>query len=179
MSALFENVQETLHFLKTRTNLTPTVGLILGSGLGGLTELMRDKVSIDYAELPHFPRATVAGHAGQLVDRVRAGARRVRPHHQWLPVLPITGSRAGAEAARAIQLSKRHGSAVHHQGHVEHGRRRGGGRQEDHGARGRQPDANRRSETDRDAVAQVHRRIQDPPGLSNWLHGDLAWCQDV
>lgn len=67
MSALFENVQETLQFLKTRTNLTPTVGLILGSGLGGLTELMRDKVSIDYAELPHFPRATVAGHAGQLV----------------------------------------------------------------------------------------------------------------
>ena len=42
MSALFENVQETLHFLKTRTNLTPTVGLILGSGLGGLTELMRE-----------------------------------------------------------------------------------------------------------------------------------------
>jgi xanthosine phosphorylase len=45
----------------------PRVGLILGSGLGGLAEALEEAVAIAYGELPGFPRPTVAGHAGRLV----------------------------------------------------------------------------------------------------------------
>jgi xanthosine phosphorylase len=45
----------------------PRLGLILGSGLGGLAERIEDAVAIPYAELPGFPLSTVPGHAGRLV----------------------------------------------------------------------------------------------------------------
>jgi xanthosine phosphorylase len=47
--------------------LTPRVGLVLGSGLGGLADAVQDAVAIPYAELPGFPVGSVAGHAGRLV----------------------------------------------------------------------------------------------------------------
>ncbi len=45
----------------------PEVGVILGSGLGDLALEVEDAVRLDYAEIPHFPRSTVMGHAGTLV----------------------------------------------------------------------------------------------------------------
>ena len=48
-------------------DFTPRVGLILGSGLGGLAAAIEDATTIDYAELPGFPRSSVAGHAGRLL----------------------------------------------------------------------------------------------------------------
>lgn len=45
----------------------PVIGLILGSGLGDLAEQVTNAVSIDYAEIPHFPVSTVEGHAGRFV----------------------------------------------------------------------------------------------------------------
>ncbi|WNQ14273.1 purine-nucleoside phosphorylase [Paenibacillus aurantius] len=45
----------------------PAVGLILGSGLGVLADLLEGAVSIPYGEIPHFPVPTVEGHAGELV----------------------------------------------------------------------------------------------------------------
>lgn len=45
----------------------PLIGLILGSGLGDLAEQVKDPVSIDYKEVPHFPVSTVEGHAGRFV----------------------------------------------------------------------------------------------------------------
>ena len=45
----------------------PKVGLVLGSGLGGLGDELTDKTIIPYAELPGFPQSTVAGHAGRLI----------------------------------------------------------------------------------------------------------------
>ena len=56
-----------------RPDLRPRVGLILGSGLGGLAAAIEDPTAIDYAELPGFPRASVAGHAGRLVLGAFAG----------------------------------------------------------------------------------------------------------
>ena len=44
----------------------PTVGLILGSGLGSLAQVVEDPAVISYADLPGFPKVGVAGHAGQL-----------------------------------------------------------------------------------------------------------------
>lgn len=46
---------------------TPTVGLILGSGLGDYANTFTESVAIDYAHIPHFPVSRVQGHAGRLV----------------------------------------------------------------------------------------------------------------
>ena len=45
---------------------SPGIGVVLGSGLGGFVEALEDAVVIPYAGIPNFPRATAAGHAGQL-----------------------------------------------------------------------------------------------------------------
>jgi purine-nucleoside phosphorylase len=50
-----------------RSSLRPRVGLILGSGLNPLAEVVADGVVIPYGEIPHFPVATVEGHVGQLI----------------------------------------------------------------------------------------------------------------
>ncbi len=50
-----------------KPGFAPRVGLILGSGLGALAESMDNPVRIPYADLPGFPRSSVAGHAGELV----------------------------------------------------------------------------------------------------------------
>ena len=67
MEGMFEKLQETVAFVKGRTLLQPTVGIILGSGLGKLVDQITDQITIDYHELPNFPVPTVAGHAGRLV----------------------------------------------------------------------------------------------------------------
>ncbi len=53
--------------IRARTLHRPTVGLILGSGLNALADEVREADRIPYAEIPHFPRPSVEGHAGQLV----------------------------------------------------------------------------------------------------------------
>ena len=51
----------------------PTVGLILGSGLGSYADALESKVALPYSEIPHFPVSTVSGHAGTLVVGERNG----------------------------------------------------------------------------------------------------------
>lgn len=46
---------------------TPRVGIILGSGLGGLAEQIDTEVKLDYADIPNFPRTSAIGHKGRLV----------------------------------------------------------------------------------------------------------------
>ncbi|SET27765.1 purine-nucleoside phosphorylase [Stigmatella erecta] len=65
---LYEQIQETVQAVRQRAGgLVPQVGLILGSGLGAFAESFARQVVIPYAELPHFPHASVPGHAGRLV----------------------------------------------------------------------------------------------------------------
>ncbi len=45
----------------------PTVGLVLGSGLGAFADSLKDPAIVDYGDIPHFPLSTVHGHAGRLV----------------------------------------------------------------------------------------------------------------
>jgi xanthosine phosphorylase len=45
----------------------PRLGIVLGSGLGGLADALDDAVAVPYAEIPGFPPSTVAGHAGRFV----------------------------------------------------------------------------------------------------------------
>ena len=53
--------------VRTRTGLVPEVGIVLGSGLGGLADELVDPVVIPFAELPGWPAATAPGHAGRLL----------------------------------------------------------------------------------------------------------------
>ncbi len=53
--------------IRSRTSLQPIVGLVLGSGLGGLADTLENKVEIPYSEIPGWPQSTVVGHSGKLV----------------------------------------------------------------------------------------------------------------
>jgi purine-nucleoside phosphorylase len=60
-------VQETAAFIKAKINTTPEIGIILGTGLGGLINEIEDQVAIPYKTIPNFPVSTVEGHVGQLI----------------------------------------------------------------------------------------------------------------
>lgn len=64
---MFEKVQETVNYIKSKTNFTPEFGVILGSGLGGFTEDIQVEFTLPYTEIPNFPISTVQGHKGALV----------------------------------------------------------------------------------------------------------------
>ncbi|RIK41504.1 MAG: purine-nucleoside phosphorylase [Chloroflexi bacterium] len=68
-----DQYDEAADFIRQRTHHMPAVGLVLGSGLGPLAEQIARTDIIPYAEIPHFPDSTVAGHAGQLVIGSLAG----------------------------------------------------------------------------------------------------------
>jgi purine-nucleoside phosphorylase len=53
--------------VRARSSLVPRVGIVLGSGLGGLADQLEDPVAIPFAELPGWPAATAPGHVGRLV----------------------------------------------------------------------------------------------------------------
>ncbi|MCL4459462.1 MAG: purine-nucleoside phosphorylase [Chloroflexi bacterium] len=60
-------VTEAVGFIRSRSDIVPQAGLILGSGLGPLAEEISSAVAISYKDIPHFPVSTVPGHAGRLV----------------------------------------------------------------------------------------------------------------
>jgi purine-nucleoside phosphorylase len=62
-----ERAESAAHFIFSKTQLRPKVALVLGSGLGAFAEQFETPTKIPYAEIPHFPRSTAIGHAGQLV----------------------------------------------------------------------------------------------------------------
>jgi purine-nucleoside phosphorylase len=59
--------------LRSRIGVKPRVGIILGSGLGGIASAIENAVRIPYREVPGFPGATVVGHAGELIAGTLAG----------------------------------------------------------------------------------------------------------
>lgn len=59
--------QQTKNFLAERIPAAPTIGVVLGSGLGGFAEELTGRVEIPYGEIPGWPRSTAVGHAGKLV----------------------------------------------------------------------------------------------------------------
>ena len=60
-------IREAADYIRSRSALTPKVGLILGSGLGVLADHIEEPVSINYSDIPFFPQSTVEGHAGELL----------------------------------------------------------------------------------------------------------------
>ena len=59
--------------VRARTELVPEVGIVLGSGLGGLADDLQDPVAIPFSELPGWPAATAPGHVGRLLLGLIAG----------------------------------------------------------------------------------------------------------
>jgi len=64
---MIEKIKATAAFLKEQTHFEPLVGIILGSGLGGLVDSIEIKHSFHYNEIPDFPVSTVEGHQGRLI----------------------------------------------------------------------------------------------------------------
>lgn len=64
---MWEKVQETVDFIKDKTNFNPEYGVILGSGLGSFTDDIQIQFTLNYADIPNFPISTVEGHKGALV----------------------------------------------------------------------------------------------------------------
>jgi purine-nucleoside phosphorylase len=77
MTELRKQIAESLEFIRTKTKSKPTIGIILGTGLGGLVKEIKQDVVIDYATIPHFPISTVESHHGKLIFGTLAGKKIV------------------------------------------------------------------------------------------------------
>jgi purine-nucleoside phosphorylase len=91
----FDKVTEAAAFIAGQWAARPAVGIILGSGLGGVTGTITDKVTIPYDSIPHFAKSTAHGHAGQLVCGLLEGVPVVvmegRQHsYEGYPLAQIT-----------------------------------------------------------------------------------------
>ncbi len=68
-----EQVNETVCFLEEKLAVVPEIVIILGTGLGSLADSIENGISLDYEDIPHFPRSTVTSHAGRLLVGELAG----------------------------------------------------------------------------------------------------------
>jgi purine-nucleoside phosphorylase len=77
MTELRSQIAQALEFIRTKTDTKPKIGIILGTGLGGLVKEIKKEVAIDYASIPHFPISTVESHSGKLIFGTLAGKKIV------------------------------------------------------------------------------------------------------
>ena len=64
---MYEKAEKSVQYCQTRTDIKPTIGFILGSGLGEFADQLENKVYISFKDIPYFKKSTVVGHAGNLV----------------------------------------------------------------------------------------------------------------
>lgn len=70
---IMEKITAAAEYICAKTDYKPTIGLVLGSGLGDFADTLEDAVRIPYGEIPHFPVSTAPGHAGVLVIGRKCG----------------------------------------------------------------------------------------------------------
>ena len=70
---MLQRIEATCAYLKSQTELRPEIAIILGTGLGGLTEEISVEKEIPYSQIPGFVQSTVAGHSGKLIFGTIAG----------------------------------------------------------------------------------------------------------
>lgn len=63
----FAHAESAAKYILSHTSVRPKIGLVLGSGLGSFADELSQSVRILYSAIPHFPRSTAIGHAGQMV----------------------------------------------------------------------------------------------------------------
>ena len=91
----YEKIKAAAEYICARVSARPTMGLVLGSGLGGYADTLEDAVRISYSEIPNFPVPTIPGHSGALVFGKKCGREVVvlqgRIHYyEGLPQREIT-----------------------------------------------------------------------------------------
>jgi purine-nucleoside phosphorylase len=59
--------KESVSYIQSKTTVQPTIGIILGTGLGGLVKEIKIISEIEYKDIPHFPVSTVESHSGKLI----------------------------------------------------------------------------------------------------------------
>ncbi|MCU1323575.1 MAG: inosine guanosine and xanthosine phosphorylase family [Acidobacteriaceae bacterium] len=72
---LYSQAQAAADYVRSQSTIRPTLGVILGSGLGNFASQVEDATAITYADIPNFPLSTVAGHSGKLVLGTIAGVQ--------------------------------------------------------------------------------------------------------
>tara|TARA_B110000879_G_scaffold97129_1_gene132433 strand:- start:158 stop:967 length:810 start_codon:yes stop_codon:yes gene_type:complete len=74
---MLQNIKESANFITEKTNFNPEIGIILGTGLGGLVSEIQIEHSLPYNEIPNFPLSTVEGHSGRLILGILGGKKVV------------------------------------------------------------------------------------------------------
>jgi purine-nucleoside phosphorylase len=64
---MIKKINEAVAFIKSRYKEQPSVGIVLGSGLGSFVNEIETEAEISYKDIPHFPESTVEGHSGKLI----------------------------------------------------------------------------------------------------------------
>jgi purine-nucleoside phosphorylase len=64
---MLEIIKDTVNYIKTHIQVKPEIGIVLGTGLGGLVNEIEIETSISYNDIPNFPVSTVEGHSGKLI----------------------------------------------------------------------------------------------------------------
>jgi len=60
-------INQTIDYLREKIDIRPAIGIVLGTGLGGLVKRIKIKKTFDYSKIPHFPISTVEFHRGKLI----------------------------------------------------------------------------------------------------------------
>lgn len=71
---LYEQINEAVAYIRDITDFEPQYGIVLGTGLGNLTDEILVAATVDYRDIPHFPASTVQSHKGKLVFGYLNGA---------------------------------------------------------------------------------------------------------
>jgi len=74
---LYNQLQESLTFIRDQTPFQPEYGIILGTGLGRLAAQIETETEISYTDIPNFPESTVQSHSGKLIFGMLAGKKVV------------------------------------------------------------------------------------------------------
>ena len=64
---MWEVIEETCNYIKSKVRIQPKIAIILGSGLNHIVDDMIIDISLSYEDIPHFPVSTVEGHEGKLI----------------------------------------------------------------------------------------------------------------
>ncbi|MDL1957270.1 MAG: purine-nucleoside phosphorylase [Candidatus Desulfofervidus auxilii] len=62
-----EKVKKAVKYIQNKTNFSPEIAIILGTGLGGIASLIKPEIIIPYTEIPHFPISTAPSHKGRII----------------------------------------------------------------------------------------------------------------
>ena len=72
---MFKEIEQAVDFIKSKTAADPIAGIILGTGLGGLSNELDIEIEIDYDNIPNFPVSTVESHHGKLIFGTLSGKK--------------------------------------------------------------------------------------------------------